>query len=151
MSAANVELVKRSYEVINAIGRTGSEFVDPEELAPDLWTQVAPDFELHERSDLPDAKSYRGRDETKQFWRKTQELFAEIQWEPREFTDLGHAVVVAVRVSALGRGSEVPIEADEANVFWFRDGALARLQAFPTKREALAAAERGSSDLDDDR
>jgi SnoaL-like domain len=98
-----------------------------------------------------DAKAYRGRDETKQFWRKTQELFAEIQWEPREFTDLGHAVVVAVRVSGLGRGSDVPIESDEANVFWFRDGALVRLQAFPTEREALAAAERSRSDLDDDR
>ena len=33
------------------------------------------------------------------------------------------------------------VEAEETDVFWFRDGMLARLQAFPTKAEALRAAE----------
>jgi hypothetical protein len=32
MSEDTVALVRRNYEVINAIGRTGDEFVDPEEL-----------------------------------------------------------------------------------------------------------------------
>lgn len=151
MSAENLELVRRAYQVINSIGRTGSDFVDPQPLAPDLWAHLAPDFEIHERPDLPDAKVYRGRDEATGFWRKTQELFAEIQWEPLEFIDLGDTIVVDVRVVAQGRGGDVPIEADEANVFWFRDGLLARLAAFPTKAEALAAARPDSSDLDDDR
>jgi hypothetical protein len=35
----------------------------------------------------------------------------------------------------------VPIEADETDVFWFRDGAIVRLQGFPTKEEALDAAQ----------
>src|SRR5437879_3195867 len=113
MSEANIALVRRNYAVINSIGRTGAEFIDPEEVAPDLWARLAPDFELPERSTLPDAKAYRGRDEAKEFWRKTQELFAELHWEPQEFIDLGHAIVVETRIVALGRGSDVRIEADE--------------------------------------
>jgi hypothetical protein len=63
MSQESVELVRRTYEVINAIGRTDSQFVDPEELAPDLWARLDPDFELHDRTDIPDARVYRGREE----------------------------------------------------------------------------------------
>ena len=141
MSVENIQLVRRAYEVINSIGQTGAEFIDPDEVAPDLWAGLAPDFELHERSDLPDAKAYRGRDEVKEFWRKTQELFAELHWEPHEFIDLGHAIVVETKLAAVGRGSDVRIEADETDVFWFRDGVIVRLQAFPTKAAALQAAE----------
>jgi ketosteroid isomerase-like protein len=144
MSKEMVDLVRRSYEVINSIGRTGAAFVDPEEFAPDLWARLAPDLELHERPDLPDAKVYRGRDAAKGFWRNAQELFSEIRWEPRSYTDLGHAVVVEIRFVVLGRGSDVRIEADETHVFWFRDGAIVRLQAFPTRAEALASAARSS-------
>jgi ketosteroid isomerase-like protein len=143
MSEENVALVRRNYEVINSIDRSGAEFVDPEQIAPDLWARLAPDFEMHGRPDVPDSTVYRGREASKDFWRMLQETFSELRWEPREFTDLGHAVVVEVRITAVGRGSEVRIEEDETNVFWFRDGEIVRLQGFPTKEEALAAA-RGS-------
>ena len=141
VSQENLELVRRNYEIVNSIGRTGSQFIDPEVFAPDLWVRLAPDFELHERPDLPDAKVYRGPEESKEFWRKTQELFAEIHWEPVDFIDLGHAIVVETRIVVIGRGSDVRIEADETDVFWFRDDMLVRLQGFATKAEALQAAE----------
>ena len=140
MSQENVELVRRSYEVLNAVGRTGNEFGDREDVAPKFWARLDPEVELYERPDLPDSKVYRGREATKEFWRKTQQLFSEARWEPRDFSDLGHAVVVDVRVVLIGRGSEVPIEADETDVFWFRDGLIVRLQGFPTRDEALGAA-----------
>jgi hypothetical protein len=140
VSQERIELVRRSYELFNAIGRTGPEFVDPEDVAPDLWARLAPDFELHERPDLPDRKIYRGPEEARQFWRKTQQVFVEARWEPQEFIDLDHAVVVNVRVVARGRGSEVQTELDETDVFWFRDDTIVRLQGFATKDEALAAA-----------
>ncbi len=88
----------------------------------------------------PTRRVYRGPEESKEFWRKIQELFAEARWEPVEITDLEHAVVVEVKIRLLGRGSEVPLEADETDVFWFRDDKLVRLQGFATKEEALAAA-----------
>jgi ketosteroid isomerase-like protein len=140
VSEENIALVRRNYEVINAIDRSGDEFIDPEELAPDLWASLAPDFELHGRPDVPDATVYRGREATKEFWRMLQEVWAELRWEPREFTDLGHAIVVETRIVARGRGSDVRIEADETDVFWFRDGAIARVQGYPTKADALEAA-----------
>jgi hypothetical protein len=36
MPQENVEIVRRNYEVVNSIGRTGPEFVDREDVAPDL-------------------------------------------------------------------------------------------------------------------
>jgi ketosteroid isomerase-like protein len=68
-----------------------------------------------------------------------QEVWSELRWEPLEFTDLGDAVLVEARILAVGRGSDLPIEADETDVFWFRDGKIARLQGFATKEEALEA------------
>jgi ketosteroid isomerase-like protein len=140
MSQENVEIVRRAYEVNNSLGMTGSEFVDPEEVAADFWAHLAVDVELRERIELPDAKACRGRDEVKEFWRKTQEVFAEVRWEPQEFIDLGHAVVVLTKVVATGRGSDVSTEMDETDVFWFRDGQIVRLQGFATKEQALEAA-----------
>jgi ketosteroid isomerase-like protein len=140
VSEENVALVRRNYEVINAIDRSGDRFVDPEEAAPDLWAGLAPDFELHGRPDVPDSTVYRGREASKEFWRMLQDVWAELRWEPREFIDLGDAVVVETRITAIGRGSDLRIEADETDVFWFRDGQLVRVQGFPTKDEALDAA-----------
>jgi ketosteroid isomerase-like protein len=141
VSEENLALVRRCFEMITAIGRTGEVFVDPEELAPDLWASLAPDFELHGRNDLPDAKVYRGREASKEFWRMLQEVWAEVRWEPLEFTELGDAVVVKTRIVGVGRGSDLPIEADEVDVFWFRDGKIVRLEGFATKEEALEAVE----------
>jgi ketosteroid isomerase-like protein len=141
MSEENVALVQRNYEVINSIDRSGDEFVDPEEVAPDLWGSLAPDFELHGRPDVPDTTTYRGREATKEFWRMLQDVWAELRWEPREIIDLGHAVVVETKIVARGRGSDLRIEADETDVFWFRNGEIVRVQGFPTKAEAMEAAQ----------
>jgi hypothetical protein len=64
-----------------------------------------------------------------------------VRWDVREFTDLGDVIVADGKVAGVGRGSNVPFEADETNVFWFRDGALVRLQGFPTRETALRAVE----------
>jgi hypothetical protein len=42
MSRENVEIVRKNYEVLNSIGRTGPEFVGPEEVAHDGKAAVAP-------------------------------------------------------------------------------------------------------------
>jgi hypothetical protein len=60
MSQENVEVVRRSYEANNLLGRTSTEFLDPEEVVPEFWARLAPDCELHERQELPDARTYRG-------------------------------------------------------------------------------------------
>jgi ketosteroid isomerase-like protein len=141
MSEENVDLVRHIYEVFNSVGRMGPDFVDPEEVAPDIWAQLAPDFEMRSRPDVPDQAVFRGREESKEFFRLLQEVFVELIWQPREFTDLGHAVVVETRINFVGRGSDVRIEEDETHVFWFRDGLISRLQPFPMREQALEAAQ----------
>jgi ketosteroid isomerase-like protein len=141
MSAENVAFIREAYDLFNAVGRTGEDFVDPESVAPELWARLAPDFELHGRPDVPDSEVYRGREEAKGFFRMLQEVWAEVRWEPLAVTDLGDKVVVETRLVAQGRGSDVWLEAEEAQVFWFRDGLLTRLQGFPSKEQALAAAD----------
>src|SRR4051794_14453273 len=95
---------------------------------------------MHGRPDIPDAKVFRGPEATKEFWRQLRDVFSELHWEPREFTEIGDVLVVETRITAVGRGSDVRIEDDETDVFWFRDGQLVRLQGFPTKEQALQAA-----------
>ena len=43
--------------------------------------------------------------------RMLQEVWAELRWEPLEFTDLGEVVVVETRLIGVGRGSDLRIEA----------------------------------------
>jgi hypothetical protein len=69
-----------------------------------------------------------------------QEVWSELRWEPLEFTDLGDVVLVETRIVAVGRGSDLRIEADEWDVFWFRGGKIVWLQGFATKEEALEVA-----------
>jgi hypothetical protein len=76
----------------------------------------------------------------KEFWRKTQEVWAEVQWHPLEFIDLGDAVVAVTKITSIGRGSQVPAELDETDVFWFRDGMITRLKGYARKEDALEAA-----------
>ena len=139
MSAENVALIREAYDLFNAVGRTGEDFVDPESVAPELWARLAPDFELHGRPDVPDSAVYRGREEAKAFFRMLQEVWAEVRWEPLAVTDLDDKIVVETRLVARGRGSDVWLEAEEAQVFSFCDGSLTRLQGFPSKEQALAA------------
>jgi ketosteroid isomerase-like protein len=143
MSEENVELLRRAYERFNTIGRVDPEEVDLQQVVPDLWARLAPDLELHERPETPDRRVYRGREESKAFWRKTWEIFAEVRWEPRELIDTGDVVIVVTRVVGIGRSSNVPVEMDESDLWWFRDGQIVRIEAFGTKKEALAAAGNG--------
>jgi hypothetical protein len=142
MSEDNVAIVRRSYEIVASVGATEA-ILDPEAIDPDWWSRFAPDFELHERPDLPDAQVYRGREESKAFWRKLQELFATFEWRVLDVTEVAGAVVVDTRIVGTGRSSAAPIEAGETDVFWFRDGLLVRLCAFASREEALAAIEAG--------
>jgi ketosteroid isomerase-like protein len=143
MSEENVELLRRAYERFNTIGRVDPEEVDLQQVVPDLWARLAPDLELQERPETPDRRLYKGREQSKEFWRKTWEIFAEVRWEPQEFIDAGDVVIVVARVIGVGRGSDVPVEMDESDLWWFRDGQIVRIEAFGTKQEALAAAENG--------
>jgi ketosteroid isomerase-like protein len=136
---ANVELMRRWYERLNALGRIEPDEIDPAQILPELWARIDAAAEFFDRPEVPDARVYRGPEQAKQFFRKTWEIFAEIRWEPLEFIDKGHAVVVVTRVVGVGRGSEVPVEMDETDVVWFEGDAIVRVEGFPTREAGLEA------------
>src|SRR3954451_783645 len=140
MSAENVEFVRQALEAINRVVGEDPGSFDLERDAPEVWERIDPAFELHQRADAPGARIYRGREESKAFWQEVSEIFGEVRWEPREFIDLDHAVVVRSRIVAKGLGSGAPAELDETDVCWFRDGRIIRLRPFADDDEALAAA-----------
>ena len=70
-----------------------------------------------------------------------QEIWAELRWEPLEFTDLGERCGRDQDCGPRAVAAKSRIEADETDVFWFRDGELVRVQGFPTKAEAVEAVE----------
>ncbi len=49
-------------------------------------------------------------------------------------------MAVDTRIVGIGRGSDVRIEAEETDIWWFREGAIVLMEGFPTKDEALEAA-----------
>jgi ketosteroid isomerase-like protein len=143
VSEENVELARRWLERLNAVGRTDPGDFDPEQAFGELWQRIDADVVLQGRPDVPDATDYRGREGFAEFLRMIAEVFAEIRWEPQEFIDRGDAVIVVAKVVAVGRGSDVPVEMDETDVVWFRDGSVIRVAGFPTREEGLAAAGGG--------
>jgi ketosteroid isomerase-like protein len=125
--ASNVEWLRGLFARFNETGELD-------------FTGIHTDVELHDRPDVPDGRVWRGIDGVRAFFDKTAELFDPIRWEPREFIPAGRHVVVRAHVVAYGATSGAPIEIDEAQLWTFRDGRLARLQAFPTLEEAYATA-----------
>jgi len=143
MSADNVELARRWLERLNAVGRTEPRGFDPEQAFGELWQRIDVDAQLLGRPDVPDSSDYRGREGFAEFLQMIAEVFGEIRWEPLEFIDCGDAVVVVTKVVAVGRGSDVPVEMDETDVIWFRDGVLVRVAGFATREEGMAAVGAG--------
>ena len=124
---SNVERLQRLFARFNETGTLD-------------FTGVHPEVELHDRPDVPDGRVWRGTDGVRAFFDKTAESFDPIRWEPQEFIPAGRHVLVRAHVVAYGATSGTPIEIDEAQLWTFREGLLARLQAFPTLEEAYATA-----------
>lgn len=125
--ASNVDRLRELFARFNETGELDSHGVHL-------------DVELHDRPDVPDGRVWQGIDGVRAFFDKTAESFDPIRWEPREFIATGRHVVVRAHVVAYGAASGTPIEADEAQLWTFRDGLIVRLQAFPTIEEAYATA-----------
>ena len=125
--ASNVERVRALLARFNETGELD-------------FAEVHPDVELHSRPDVPDATVWHGIEGVRAFFERTAESFDPIRWEPRELTAAGRHVVARARIVAYGAASGTPIDADEAQLWTFADGLIARVQGFPTIEEAYATA-----------
>ena len=128
MSQENVEIVRRAVEAFDRgelpriLALTHADFV----------AEVPPDVSAE-----PD--TYRGHDGIRRYISSFQEAMNEIHFEGERFWDAGENVVVALRLTARGRQTAIPVEQRTTGVWTVRAGRLLRIRAYASREEALAA------------
>ena len=129
MPSDNAELARRGYAAFAA--------GDLDALAEILHE----DFVLYDSALLPDQGVYRGFEGFLENYRKLLDSFEEFTVEPEEIVDVGDdRLVVALRMSGRGKGSQVAVEARLAHLWTVRDGRAVELRVYNTKEAALEAA-----------
>jgi|SRR5215211_266646 len=81
----------------------------------------------------------RGREVVERFCREYWGTWADYSAKPEGFIDAGDHVVVKVRERGKGKGSGVPFERTNFQVWTLRDGRLVLWRMFADKAEALEA------------
>lgn len=123
--AANEELIRSAY---GAIAR------DDLEAAMEL---IDPDVVVRDRPEVPDPRTYRGREGVLEALAASDESFEEFELQPLRWVATGDHVVIELRMSGRGRGSGVPVEETIAHLWTVRDGKLVALQVYSDPEDAL--------------
>jgi len=105
-----------------------------------LLRDAQPDFELRPPAQGLDASVYRGRDAAVQAFMEFFGPYEEVHVDPQEFFDRGDRIVVFFLQRCRPRGSSAMVEVRAAHLWTMRDGRAARLEIFPDRDRALAAA-----------
>ncbi|MGH2974305.1 MAG: nuclear transport factor 2 family protein [Solirubrobacterales bacterium] len=127
MSQPNVNWVQRSHE---HFGRTGEPLLDG----------IDPAVEVYDH-DIPDASNpYRDVEGIVKWLADFAESWDSYELQLERIVDAGDRVVSLFRVKAVGAGSGIPVERDDAIVWTFRDSRLVRIDYFNDQGTALEAA-----------
>lgn len=129
MSQADVDFLRKGYE---ALARG-----DMETFTTLSRERLGPEFEFHHVWDGQVLKGFEG---TMEWIADTRETWEDYSQELEELIELGENVVVALRISARGGGSGVPVAQELAVVWTFEDGKAIQARSFTSRAEALAAA-----------
>jgi ketosteroid isomerase-like protein len=129
MSQENVEIVRAGFELLK-LGELN---------VFEAWT--TPDLVIVQPPEVPDAKTYEGREAVALSWRDWPDQWDDFQLDLVELIDAGDNVVIS-ETRHRGRGRESGIEMDFRvfYVHWLRDGKLARMEMFFSREQALDAA-----------
>jgi ketosteroid isomerase-like protein len=123
------ENVKRAQAALEHFAATGEP----------AWEGLHEDVEVYDH-DIMDAGDYRGHAGFGRWLQDWASAWSEYTTEPEEFLDAGERVVAFVRQRTTGQGSGVALEREDAMVIAFREGKIARLDYYNSRRQALAAA-----------
>jgi ketosteroid isomerase-like protein len=127
MSQENVESLRRGYDSFN----TG-DF--------DAWIEgFHPAAEMYDLPEIPGAPVRRGHDALREWLVMMEGIWVDPRYEPEEFIEAGQFFVVAVRGTARGRGSGIPMDVSMFHVFEIEDGKVRRLWSYLNRDEALEA------------
>jgi ketosteroid isomerase-like protein len=130
MSEENVEVVREAVEAFNR-----GDFDAALEL-------MHPHIEWQTPNTFPDAATYRGREEVREFWQTWRATFRGFRLLLEECVPVGeNYVLVNFRVSGEGTGSGVGVESPVVfQLGEVRDGQVIWVGMFLTESEALEAA-----------
>jgi uncharacterized protein len=99
------------------------------------------DVEVHMPSDLPNAGTYRGHDEYRQWLGRWLEAWDAFDIEIDDIEPIGRTHVVAsAHQTARGRGSGIPVEMWITYMWDVRDGRAIAMHLYPTRDEAVRVA-----------
>jgi ketosteroid isomerase-like protein len=126
VSERNIDIVRRLAEAI-----------DTGDFPPGMLTE---DFELKNATTAVTDATYHGYEGALK-WR--QDFFDVVEDAHYEIDEILAAtddyVVIANHLAGRGSTSGVPVDLRWASVFWFRDGKVARVAGFNSRRAALEA------------
>jgi ketosteroid isomerase-like protein len=107
---------------------------------------MEPDFVWHEAVEVPGRKTAIGRDEFADYLRGFTRLWEDFEFEQLELDDLGDDTALAkMRAHGRGRASGEPMELVIYHLWRFRNGRVARMDAYLDEneaRDAIAAAKQ---------
>ena len=127
MSEANVEAVRRQYELVDRTGELLAEIYDPGA----EWMAARED---------PDADTHRGRDAIQAYITKWVGAFEDVELRAAEIVDAGDKVFAWIHFSGRGAASGVPVELKQAQVWSFSGEQVVRVEEYFDRAEGLAAA-----------
>jgi ketosteroid isomerase-like protein len=132
MSQENVDVVRRVYDAL-ARGEFGSTL--------DVYDPYVVFVQRDERHiyGLEVEGVYWGLDGLRDYMRKFLELWRDVTFAADEIIEAGDSVVAGIVMRMVGRESGVPVEGPYFHVWTFRGGSVIRLEALPTRAEALEA------------
>jgi ketosteroid isomerase-like protein len=146
MSQENVENARRAYAAVNEAYQAGDiDVFRP--TAEELWD---PDIVLVTAGVLPDSEiTAHGVDALLRFMGRQMLAFEERStWiEPLEFIDAGDYLIVPYRFGGRARHTGIEVEFSFAHVFTIRGAMTVRVEAHPTKAEALEAVGLSGQDV----
>jgi ketosteroid isomerase-like protein len=127
MSQGDVDTIRRGYADLN---RRDIE----------AWLDAFhANAEMYDLAGGPEAPPRKGHEALRTWVETVDSLWADGRYEPEEFIDAGHFVVVAVRVRARRRATGPTIDVSMFQVFEMRKGKIQRGTAYLDKDEALEA------------
>lgn len=129
MSQENLEAVRRTLAAFNS-GEVEQVLAS---VHPEFEARIAPELSAE-----PD--TYRGGSGVQRYFDSFREAFEQIRFEVEQLTDAGDAVVVGLRMTAIGKLTGIPVEQRNAGVWTVVDGRVARIDTYVTVEEALRAA-----------
>jgi ketosteroid isomerase-like protein len=106
-----------------------------------LLEMMEPDFVWHEAEEVPGRKTAIGRDEFADYLRGFERLWESFEFELLVLEDLGdHTALAKMRTNARGRASGEQMELVIYHLWRFRNGRVARMDAYLDENEARDAA-----------